>query len=388
MAPESLKKLLDRCVKCGLCLPECPTYRLSAEESESPRGRLALIEGLVEGRLEADAALRRHLDHCLGCRRCERVCPSAVPFGQLITGAHTLTGGRAVTHGVNWLQNPSIMTWASRVARAIPARLSQPIASVHRMHRVARALKPVAPSPAAGEYRTARPAARGRVGLFTGCATAAQQGGALQAAIDLLRHCGFDVFVPGSVCCGALSAHAGNAESADRLAERSRAAFPAGLDAIVSIASGCGNHLDSYQPPLPAAHFDICRFLIDNDFLQHAAFRALPESVLLHVPCSVENVYRGSGWSRRLLAAVPGLTLEALASDGQCCGAAGDYMLRYPVDAAILRQPLLDRIAQGQANTLLTTNVGCAMHIAEGLTSMGRNIDIMHPVELLLRCLR
>ncbi|MEE4187211.1 MAG: 4Fe-4S dicluster domain-containing protein, partial [Roseobacter sp.] len=151
MTPESLKNLLDRCVKCGLCLPECPTYRLASEESESPRGRLSLIQGLLDGQLEADRALRQHLDHCLGCRRCERLCPSAVPYGELIDNARTLIGGRRDTMiGIGWLQHASIIAWTSRLARAIPTGLSRPLSGLHRMHRIGRALPPSGRQPPGG----------------------------------------------------------------------------------------------------------------------------------------------------------------------------------------------------------------------------------------------
>ena len=386
--PEALTAELDRCVKCGMCLPECPTYRLDATENESPRGRLALIEGLVKGQIGADEPLIRHLDNCLTCRRCERVCPSLVRYGLLIDQARARLAGRSTARPPSWMHHPSALRWGSQLARALPGALSQPFGRLHRLHRLARALSPP-PAPAPGTYASRQPARRGAVGLFFGCTGAAQQGGALQAALVLLRHSGFDVYVPPrATCCGALSRHAGDLETADRLAEATRAAFDRPLDAVVSIASGCGNLLDAYQPGLRAPHHDICAFLLDRGSLAATDFLPLPQQVLLHTPCSVENVYRGGNWARALLQHIPQIEVLPVGEPGQCCGAAGDYMLRRPEAAARLRQPLIDAVTAAQAHFLLTSNVGCAMHLADGLRQAGIEVALRHPVELLAAQLR
>jgi glycolate oxidase iron-sulfur subunit len=385
--PEALKTMkaeLDRCVKCGMCLAECPTYRLEANENESPRGRLALIEGLVQRRLNPDKALIAHLDHCLGCRRCERVCPSQVRYGYLIDEVRNLLPARGRWLGL--IQNPSLLRWGTRLAQAVPTMLSAPSAPLHRLHRIARALPAEQPAPAAGDYppRSAEP--RGRVGLFTGCASAAQQGAALQAARRLLQHAGYTVSVPSdSGCCGALAQHSGKLQTAARLATENRTAFDEALDAVVSIASGCGIHIDSYRPPLAAGHQDICRFLLEQGALGATDFSPLPTRVYLHTPCSVENVYRGASWAKALLTLIPDLEVVEAGEPGQCCGAAGDYMLRHPEFAERLRQPILDQLPSDAELILLTSNVGCAMHLADGMLHKGQKIEVLHPVELLAR---
>jgi glycolate oxidase iron-sulfur subunit len=255
---------------------------------------------------------------------------------------------------------------------------------MHRLHEMARALGDTATAPTPGQYPATSSNPRGRVGLFLGCASAAQQGGALQAALRLLRHARYSVNIPsGGACCGALSQHSGDPAEAARLASENRDAFDDELDVVLSIASGCGTHIDSYQPALAAGHQDICRFLLECGGLSRADFSPLPNRVFLHTPCSVENVYRGSDWARGLLGLIPDLEIATAGEAGQCCGAAGDYMLRYPEIAARLREPILDELRPGTRQILLTSNVGCAMHLAGGLRNRGSDFEVLHPVELL-----
>lgn len=387
--PETLQRELDRCVKCGMCLPECPTYRLQGNENESPRGRLALIEGLLAGRLQGDDLLTRHLDSCLGCRRCERLCPSQVRYGYLIDQGRALLPPRRGQWLVRWIEHPQLLRAGTLLARTLPALLSRPLGRrVQGLHRLARALPAASAGPRPGDYPATTGPAKGRVALFAGCTGQAVQGGALDAALVLLRHAGYDVTVPPPSCCGALSQHAGDLGRAAGLAERNRAIFAGGLEAVLSIASGCGIQLDAYQPPLPVAHLDIGRFLLERGGFSAADFAPLPARLALHTPCSVENVYRGAGWARALLGLIPGLEVVPVGETGQCCGAAGDHVLRDPDRAAQLRAPLLGQIAEGRFGLLATGNVGCAMHLAAGLAGDGRGIEVLHPVEILARQLR
>jgi glycolate oxidase iron-sulfur subunit len=390
--PQDLKSLqaeLDRCVKCGMCLAECPTYRLEADENESPRGRLALIEGLIAGRLQADGPLTAHLDHCLGCRRCERVCPSQVRYGYLLDRTRALLPDRHVPRWHGLVQKPSLMRLGTGLARALPTMLSVGLGTVHRLHELAVALGNPAAAPAPGTYPAGSDNPRGQVGLFGGCAVPVQQGGALHAALRLLQYARFGVRIPRQdLCCGALSQHAGSPGKASVQAEQVRHAFDADIDAIVSLASGCGIHIDSYQPALRAGHQDICRFLLEHGRLTRDDFLPLHTRAYLHTPCSVENVYRGGDWAHRLLALIPGLEVVSVGEAGQCCGAAGDYMLRYPASADRLRRPLLNGLPDQAGVMLLTSNVGCAMHLAAGLRGRDGDIEVLHPVELLARQLR
>jgi glycolate oxidase iron-sulfur subunit len=382
--PLDLKDATDRCVKCGLCLPDCPTYRLTGTENESPRGRIALIEGRADGRLAVDDALLRHLDHCLLCRRCERSCPSGVAYGAILDAARSsLLPPRRPTWYQGLTESPVRLRALSLLARLVPPWVTRAVPPAHRLHRLARALHAESP-PAPREY-PARGRSRGRIGLFAGCATYAQQGGALQAAVELLCHSGFEVVVPREAgCCGALAAHAGQTDRAAELAARNREAFD-GCDGIVSIASGCGTHLDTYTPPLPGGQRDVCDFLLTEGRLGTKDFQPRDQKVLVHTPCSMANVYRGEAWAYELLGLIPGLRVEPVGEAGQCCGSAGDYLLRHPKTAQRLRQPLVDDIVASDADAVVTTNVGCAMHLGAGLAPGRHAIEVLHPVELLAR---
>ena len=388
-ADAALRSNVDRCVRCGLCLPECPTYRLAADENASPRGRLALIEGLLHGRIGVDDAVIGHLDGCLGCRRCERVCPSLVPYGHVLDAARARLPAPGRRRLARLLQRPRWQRAAAAIARRIPVAASRPLPALHRLHAMAHALPVAGRAPAPGLHRALTTTTRGRVGLVAGCSGHALQPAALAAATLLLRRAGYDVELPAATgCCGALAAHAGDAVAATAAAAATRARFDGELAAIVSIASGCGVHLDAYAPPLASAHCDICRFLVDAGTLAPGDFAPLPRRVAMHVPCSVENVYRGAAWARRLLELLPAVEVVEIGERGQCCGAAGDYMLRHPEAATRLRRPLLDALAHSGADVLVSGNVGCALHIAAGVRGQGTKLEILHPVELVARQLR
>jgi glycolate oxidase iron-sulfur subunit len=372
---------LDRCVKCGLCLPECPTYRLRIDENESPRGRLALIEGLLKGKLTAGPALHRHLDSCLGCRRCERVCPSQARFSLLMDDARSRLPGRMRRLGARLLQRATLQRTATAAGRLVNPLLSQPFRRLHLAHRAARALPMTATSPAPGtQHGDAR--AAGRVGLFLGCSARALQAATIRSTTRVLQRAGCDVVIPAQDhCCGALAAHAGDPQGAARAAATTRSVFGDSVDTVVSFASGCGVTIDAFDPPLP--HSDICHFLLQPGRLDDIEFTPTALTVALHTPCTVENLYRGAGWARTLLQRIPGIDVIEVGTPGDCCGAAGDYMLRHPDTADTLRAPLLTQILASRADAVVTSNIGCALHLAMGLQDAGLAVPVIHPVDLL-----
>lgn len=360
-------------MKCGLCLPSCPTYRLYADESESPRGRIALAEALLRGTIKPDPGLRKHLGNCLMCRRCEAVCPSKVDFTRLMDAARERLGDSDWT--TRALQHTEWLPAAGALARHLPGTAG----------RLARSLSSPVPTPQPGVYAADRPA-RGRVGLLLGCVTRFNQGGALAASIFLLNRLGYVVSVPaGQTCCGALAQHSGNPRLAQQQAGQNRKAF-AGVDALVSVASGCSAHLHTY--PAPVRGLDICEFLDTVDDWSGIEFAPPRASHLLHQPCSVSNALRAEGAVVRLLQRLPGEEPPLLGSSGDCCGAAGDHLLRKRGQATAIREPLLQQLIERRPQVLLTSNVGCAMHLAEGARQALPDLLVMHPVEWLVQHLR
>lgn len=385
----------DRCVKCGYCLPHCPTYVLTRDEGESPRGRIALLQALASGTLDTPR-LHAHLDHCLACRGCERVCPSGVRYGALITA------GRALQHK----RRGGVRRWVSeRLAGLVAGAPSHPrffkLLELYRdspLHGLVRRFAPerlalldglIPDGPlgflAGGIHRPlGEPVAR--VGLFTGCVGQLADRKVLEAAIRVLVRLGVEVRVPvAQVCCGALHHHAGMAVESQSLAARNRDAFGGiPLDAILGVSSGCGAHLAEHAA-LPVPYVEISRYLDQLRWPDGLELRPLERRVLLHTPCSMRLLPGGGSAAGRLLGRIPCLKVEPLADDGLCCGGAGGYLLTQPQLAERLRAPHLAAIAASGADLLLTSNSGCNLHLAAGIRAAGLQVEVLHPVELLAR---
>ena len=368
------------CVKCGLCLAECPTYLASTNEARSPRGRIALIQALEAGAIAPSAHLNDLLGSCLLCRRCERICPSGVPFGSIMDRGRARLGRfRPLRErlAVALVVRPRVMQKALAAASILQRVLPADSLVRQLLARRQQDSGPLRPFyPAAGRKR-------GSVGLFTGCSGRLLDADALQGAVKLLTRAGYDVHLPaGQVCCGALDAHAGNQERARTLQERNEAAFGSieGLGAVVSVASGCGAHLAGY-PGLGELHRDIGEFLLQASVVERLRFRPLKERVLVHVPCTLENVLRAGGAAFELLRAVPGLEVEALGTRGGCCGAGGLTFLSYRQMSRSLRRPLVEQIERSAPRYVVTSNAGCGLHLQQGAGTP----EYLHPVTLLAR---
>jgi glycolate dehydrogenase iron-sulfur subunit len=394
-----------RCVACGLCVPKCPTYRKTLSEADSPRGRITLIRGAVEGRIPANDRLREHLDLCLGCRACEAVCPNGVAFGHLYDLARGLPniqgdGSRGTGAFPRRLLSPAVLGIGGSLLRFYQRSGAQrAVRGTGLLRRVglerAEGLLPALPN--AVRFRPYYPAdgdGSREVALFLGCVARVVDTEALQAAIYMLTRLGYGVHVPpGQGCCGALHGHAGDAEGARVLAEANQRAFGACPDLpIVSVVSGCGARLLDY-----AAHYgdpgravarrviDVSAFLAQSPGWGRVEVASLRATVAVHEPCTLRNVMRSGGAAQALLARVPGLSSAALPGNDQCCGAAGVYFLSQPEMADVLRTDKLTAIRDAAPQFLVTSNIGCALFLADGLRSVDLTTEILHPVSLVAR---
>jgi glycolate oxidase iron-sulfur subunit len=349
--------LADRCVQCGLCLPHCPTYRLDRIEAEGPRGRIAYAKAVAAGTLEPTPAGDRHLDQCLGCRRCEQACPAGVRYEDLLVLARAgqaARGARPEGH---------------RAARLLGHPLA--LAAALPLARLARRL-PAVPSAAPVASPTPTPAPRGTVDLFVGCVASTYESSTRRALVRLLAAAGWDaVEPPGQGCCGTAAAHAGDAAGAESLAHRNRAAF--GERPVLSLASGCQSILAASLAGRAEVGDALAFLSAHGDALR---FRPARTRVALHLPCS-QRVLGGDTAARALLARIPGLDLVELPDTG-CCGAAGTHMLAEPGRAALFRAPLLESLAASGATQLLSANIGCRLHLANAAS-----IPVRHPVDFL-----
>jgi glycolate oxidase iron-sulfur subunit len=387
-------ELADRCVKCGLCLPHCPTYGLDAVEGESPRGRIALMQGLATGRLEPGPELVRHLDQCLGCRACEQACPAGVPYGELIDAGRALLAERGIRPSPTQrllgglLGRPRLLGAAVRAARLPGAAAAA--RTLGGLPARALAMLPAQAHPPRLQDAATEAGARGEAMLFAGCVSGAIDGRTLDDTRRLLEAAGWRVRLPSAQgCCGALDLHAGRPARASLLAGRNLSAFP-GDGPIVACASGCAATLLEYARLAGEAGAAFARRIRDPaDLLADASLPLGPgryRKVVLHVPCTQRNVTGTAAATRRLLARVPGVAVTELPTG--CCGAAGENFISRPDLADALLEPLLARLSHDPPDVLLTSNIGCAMHFAAGLGRRGVEVPVLHPVSLLADALQ
>ncbi|MDF9392056.1 MULTISPECIES: (Fe-S)-binding protein [Methylococcus] len=395
-ALESLLADADLCVKCGLCSPHCPTYRQTADENESPRGRIALIQGWATGRLPLTPVLRRPLDDCLLCRNCEAVCPAKVPYGRLVDQFRAETGqerkplaARALSSAVRkGLRHPLLAKLGRRmldVAGHLPAG-----AAWKALPPLGKAENWYGDHPA-----TAEPLAH--AGLFLGCTAAVVDAATVTAILGLLPRLGVSLSVPGhQVCCGAMDLHAGDAATAHALMSRNIEVFgERPLDAVIGFASGCTATLLEYRchsearaaETLSSKVQDVSRFLADRIPEDRWDLAPLEARILVHQPCSLRNVCKTESSVEALMRRIPGAEVKTLPAKGHCCGAAGSYMIEHRRMAEAIRTETVDAILAQSPDYLVTSNIGCALHLRAGLQGRA-NIPVIHPLQLLARLQR
>ena len=402
---------LRACVHCGICLPQCPTYRVLGEEMDSPRGRVYLMRAAAEGRAELTPGLARHLDLCLGCRACETACPSGVPFGQLLEATRAQLDRKRVraresAHAtLEWalsiFPHPDrlgALLWPLRLYQASGlrklVRASGILAPFKRLQAMDALLPRVLPGASSlPELIPARGRARGRAALLTGCVQRFFFPEINLATARLLSAAGWEVVVPrGQGCCGALHLHAGRLDEFRAMARSLMAALGRDVDIVVTNAAGCGSALKEYGHWLGdegAERFaglvkDISEVLVDADL----PLGELRETVTYHDACHLAHGQRVRAQPRELLRRIPGLTLVELPDSDLRCGSAGVYNLLEPEMAAELGRRKLERIRETGARIVATGNPGCIMQIAQQALEAGLTLEVMHPVTLLSRALR
>lgn len=389
---------LDTCVACGLCLPHCPTYRLTGEESASPRGRIAAMRAVNDGRAEVDDTFASFMDLCLACRACEDVCPSHVPFGRMMERARVqiepLRTRRA--RFVRWLGLDVVLP-RKKLLWLVAA--FQPLARPFLGKRL-RALVPKGGAHLGRLPGVTEPdgEVRGTVALLSGCVQDRWFREVNRATIRVLARNGWRVVVPrNQVCCGALQAHNGRLDTARGLARANVRAF-AQADTIVVNASGCGAHMQEYGDLLSgdetgaeAAHAfgdkvrDVMAFLHEQGIEPPPANPGV-ERAAYHDACHALRVQHLREQPRALLRQIPGLEVLDIANGDRCCGAAGLYNVTQPETADELQRRKVEAIIATGATAVASANPGCTMQIAAGLRAAGRpDVEVVHPIQLLDR---
>jgi glycolate oxidase iron-sulfur subunit len=381
---------LATCVHCGLCLDACPTFRVTGLETESPRGRIYLMTQWKRGTMPFDEEQVRHIDLCLGCRTCEAVCPSGVPYGRIIEA------GRA---DVEDARRPSAKRATSRIAlrqvvghpgrlRAAGAatRLAQRLrlTSIVRSGRMLPALRPPFQRPA-GNVAPAIGERKHRVAFLVGCVMPILYPQSHDAAVRLLQLAGCEVwFPPGERCCGALFAHNGDLEGAERLRDANMRTYRAAtFDALVVDSAGCGAHLKDFYPELKGRVKDLTEWLAEVGLPEPRC--EVKMRVTYQDACHLAHAQRIKKQPRDLIRALAGVEWVEMRHPDICCGAAGLYSTLEPeMSNRVLQEKLDDLVATG-ADVVAVANPGCQMQLESGLRAKGSSMKVEHVAETLLR---
>jgi glycolate oxidase iron-sulfur subunit len=385
---QHAKSLISSCVHCGFCLATCPTYQLLGNELDSPRGRIYLIKQMLEGAAPT-AITATHLDRCLTCRSCETTCPSGVQYGKLLDiGRGMVDAGGARSAG------------DALVRRGLAGLLShrRGFAAALTLGRWLRPLLPrgqrarIPPAKAAAEWPAVRHARR--MVILRGCVQPALAPNINAAAARLLDRMGVSALsVAEEACCGALSHHLGATARALQQARRNVDAWTrwldAGVEAIVSTASGCAVMVKDYADLLSddpryadkaarvrAAARDLCEVVSASDVaaISSGARRA---RVAWQSPCTLQHGQKITGRVESLLRAA-GYSLTAVRDPHLCCGSAGTYSILQPDLSVQLRAAKLQTLQIDGAELIATANIGCLQHLAAAAA-----VPVRHWIELL-----
>jgi glycolate oxidase iron-sulfur subunit len=421
LSPEVQTEIL-KCVKCRTCLPACPTFAELQVEMDSPRGRIALVKALSEGKISVTEKLVGHLYCCLDCRACETVCPSGVKYGEIIESARSYIEehwkrpwleqflktlflrkifpypGRleGLARLLRFYQKSGLQTLLRKLplTRLLPGNLGE--------------LEKITPTLSGRSSRSTLPSVippkgerRYRVALLLGCITDIGFASLNEATARVLSENGCEVLtVKEQKCCGALQVHNGDSKTAREMARYNLEVFEnSGAEYIIVNAAGCGAMLKEYGSLLKddpsyqerARIFsgrvrDIHEFLVDvvqaNGGLR-GTLNPIPKRVAYHDACHLAHGQRVRKQPRKLLQSIPGLELVELKESDWCCGSAGIYNItNYDMSMRLLDRKM-DNIAKTQAEIIAAANPGCMIQLELGVKKRGLAMKVMHPIELL-----
>lgn len=413
-------KLIDACVHCGFCLSTCPSYRVMGKETDSPRGRIYLMDAINEGRIPLSDASSQHFDTCLGCLACVTTCPSGVQYDKLIAATRPQierNHKRSLPEKLLRQLIFAIFPYPQRL-RVLLAPLSiyqklglqKLIRSTGLLDRLLppqiAAMESVLPEILDKAFQDSLPELvptqgekRYRVGMILGCVQRLFLPQVNEATVRVLTANGCEVVIPKTQgCCGALTHHQGQEQQTKELARQLIDTFAdANVDAVIINASGCGHTLKEYghilqDDPEYAEKAKVFAGKVKDvqEFLDAVGLTAplsplqeQPLAVVYQDACHMLHGQKISLEPRRLLKQIPGIELREPIDAALCCGSAGVYNILQPEVGDELGRQKVQNLVNTKASLIASANVGCNVQIRKHLHLQAQQISIMHPMELL-----
>ena len=406
---------LYKCVHCGFCLQACPTYLETGLETESPRGRIALMKAVNEGRIEMTEPVMRHWDLCVQCRACEVACPSGVPYGKLIETTMAEVSEKR-RNSVKGMATDAALKWVvpeqGRLSLAVGAVRFYQNSGLQNMVRKSGLLKRVAPDladmessmpeipsttfKASGQVIPAKGEKTNRVAILSGCVMPLVHGPQMNAVVRVLTRNGAEVVVPkNQVCCGAMNSHIGDLSTARDLARRNIDGFLAeDVDAIIVASAGCGSRMKEYHEllqddseyaekalELSNKVKDIHEYLVELPYEPPTA--SLNCRVTYQDSCHLSNAQRVTAPPRIILNSIPGVEFVELPNASICCGGGGTYMITERNLSLRILKTKMEAVAETGANIVATANPGCLMQLQMGVGKNNMPVEVRYVTDLL-----
>ncbi len=407
---------LYKCVHCGFCLQVCPTYIQTGLETESPRGRIALMKAVNERRIGITDTVMRHWDLCIQCRACEVACPSGVPYGNLIEAAMAqvadLRKPNILQKSATDISLKGIIPHQRRLEALMSLTKLYQKSGLQSLVRKSGVLDKIAPSVAAlessmpdvsatyfrarGQTIQATGERRARVAILSGCVMPLVNGPQMNAAVRVLARNGCEIAVPkDQACCGAINSHVGDLDTARKLARRNIDVFmDAGVEYVIVASAGCGARMKEYghllreDPDYSRKAESFSRTVKDiNEFLVELPFdpprSTLDYRVTYQDSCHLGNAQRITAAPRQILRSIPGVEFIELPNSGQCCGAGGTYTITERDFSLRVLNAKMDAFETVGADVFVTANPGCLLQLQFGIQDRDLSAQVKYITDLL-----
>ncbi len=409
---EKYREEISRCAMCAGCQADCPTYKATLDESQSARGKLALIEALLKGNLQLSDKFAEKIFQCTSCLNCSKMCPSGVDPSRIINAARSdIVSGKNFHPFISFVLRyivPSNQRLRFMVRMAgfflrnlyhwVPAKIMSGLGFSFFKNGKRRRVPEISGSYLKNRFPELVEAKDPvmRVLFFTGCMGDMVNQKASSQIIDYLTENRIEVILPKDlVCCGAPSYYSGERDSAINMAKQNLAVIKKwDPDYVINNCATCGLMLkEVYALLLPADEFspvaekimDIHPFITQKTGLPKSLPAERKIKVTYHDPC---HLGRGQGIlaePREILKSIP--WVEYIEMDGAdlCCGGAGLFSVKYYDLALEIASQKVEAIKKSGAEVVATGCPSCQLHLSDALERAKLDIPVVHTTQLLLK---